>query len=133
MEINKEIEEFGKKLVHVSRDYTISLLLKDIKNCDTYPESVAKFLENLNKEQLLILKYLLVSCIDTAFHDTLWSIESYSNHKLFIKTEDCFIDVDHETDSLTGSALEFIDRYSKYNTPEDILKTGEIEKKPEEE
>ena len=131
MEIDQEIEEFGEKLVHVSRDYTISLLLKDIKNCDTFPRNVANFLKNLDEKQLLIIKYLLVSCVDTTFHDTLWSIESYSNHKLFIKTEDGFIDVDQETDGLTGGALGFIDRYSKYNTAEDILKTGKIEKKPE--
>jgi hypothetical protein len=129
-EVKNLIEQFGKNLVEVARDYTISLALDSLKRKEKLPPRIMNVVNELSDEQLFALKYLLVSNIDTAMHDTLWSIESYSNYKLIIETPVNPINIEDECDSITGISLDFIEKYSKYNTEETFLETGEIEKKP---
>ncbi len=130
------LNRFAKRLVFVSRDYTISLLLEYLNNSKRLPERIAKALSTLDDEQLFMLKYFLLEGIDTAFHDAMWSIESYDDHRILIGNDDP-INVEDACDKfigagLTGSVLEFIDEFSKYNTADEFLETGKLEKVQEE-
>jgi hypothetical protein len=127
------IEQFGENLVKVARDYTISLALDSLKQKEKMPSVIRDIVIKLDDRQLFALKYLIVSSIDTAIHDTLWSIESCSNYKLMIETPAEQINIEDECDSITGVTLDFIDKYSRYNTEENFLETGEIERNPKSE
>jgi hypothetical protein len=129
-EVKVLIEQFGENLIKVARDYTISLALDSLKKEEKLPLEIRDIVVKLDDRQLFALKYLLISNIDTAIHDALWSIESYSNYKLIIETPAKQVDIEDECDSITGASLDFIEKYSKYNTEEAFLETGEIEKKP---
>lgn len=134
LSIEESLDQWGQRTVFVARDYTISLLMNELKNTDKLPKKVGTAIQTLNKEQLFALKYLLLSCIDTSFHNTLWSIESYPEHKLMLgQTKEHFLDLDEELNitfgtGITGAILDYIDKFSKYNAIDEFLKTGKLEK-----
>lgn len=77
---------------------------------------------------------LFIDTLDGFINNVFWNFEQ-SDGKYKIVTQDKNgrdFDIVTESDGLCTGQWEFIDRYSKYNTFEDILRTGEIEKKPEE-
>ena len=132
--IEEIIKIFGKRLIKVSRDYTISIVLSELKD-QRLPIVIQKIIGSFSEEQCKAMIYLLISAVDKTFHDTLWSIESYPEYKIIVNNDNEIIDIDDSLNELigaglTGAALEFIDEYSKYNTADDFLETGKLEKEP---
>ena len=137
LSIEELLNQWGQRTVFVSRDYTISLLMSELKNTDKLPKEINDILKTFNTEQLFALKYLLISCVDTSFHDTLWSIESYPEYKLMLEhSKESLLNVDEELNAvfgtgITGAILDYVDKFSKYNTADEFLETGKLEKESE--
>ncbi len=135
LSIEELLNQWGQRTVFVSRDYTISLLMSELRNTNKLPKKINDIVKTFNTEQLFALKYLLISCVDTSFHDALWSIESYPEHKLMLEhSKESLLNVDEELNAvfgtgITGAILDYIDKFSKYNTADEFLETGRLEKK----
>lgn len=142
------IWNFGKEVIIRERDAAIQGFFGD---CNLHLESIneqesscvgnygqqlvalARKL-NISEESTNIVKILFVEALDCFINSLFWNFEQ-SNGKYKIVTQDKNgrdFDIVTESDGLCTGQWEFIDRYSKYNTAEDMLRTGEIEKKPEE-
>ena len=138
---NKKLDtiyNFGKEVIVEARDMTIESQLKVINRTTRPPFRVALYKKMLaldfSEEQKSLVTTMLIDAIDGAINNFIWMMECNNNKFAFVAKEEdgsCF-DIEQESDGLCVRQWEFIDRYSKYNTAEDMLKTGEIEKKPEE-
>ncbi len=139
---NKKLDtiyEFGRKVVVEARDTTIESHLKIIDGSTkpTFRIALHKKIQALGftEEQKSLVTTMLVDAIDGAINNFIWMMECNNDKFAFVAKEEdnsCF-DIEQESDGLCIGQWEFIDRYSRYNTAEDMLKKGEIEKKPEEE
>lgn len=131
------ILNFGKEIIVKSRDSNIKCV-EQLCNSSLFSDDaiLSNFQKlNLDKKSKFIVKNVIVYYLEGLIDSIFWNFEQ-SNGKYKIVTQDNNgreFDIVSESDGLCTGQWEFIDRYSKYNTAEDMLKTGEIEKKPEEE
>lgn len=131
------ILNFGKEIIVKSRDSNIKCV-EQLCNSSLFSDDaiLSNFQKlNLDEKSKFIVKNVIVYYLEGLIDSIFWNFEQ-SNGKYKIVTQDNNgreFDIVSESDGLCTGQWEFIDRYSKYNTAEDMLKTGEIEKKPEEE
>ena len=142
------IWNFGKEVIIRERDAAIRGFFSDCdlhlapinKQENSYVSNYGQQLValasklNISEEALNTVKILFVEALDCFINSLFWNFEQ-SNGKYKIVTQDKNgqdFDIVTESDGLCTGQWEFIERYSKYNTAEDMLRTGEIEKKPEE-
>ena len=131
------IWRFGKDIVVKSRDSIMNCIEQLFSASDFSREEILINFQKLNLDEKakFAVKNIIVYYLEGLMDSLFWNFEQ-SNGKYKIVTQDKNgreFDIVTESDGLCVGQWEFIDRYSKYNTAEDILKTGEIEKKPEEE
>ena len=131
------IWRFGKDVVVKSRDSIMNCIEQLFSASDFSREEILINFQKLNLDEKakFAVKNIIVYYLEGLMDSLFWNFEQ-SNGKYKIVTQDKNgreFDIVTESDGLCVGQWEFIDRYSKYNTAEDILKTGEIEKKPEEE
>ena len=134
-EINK-IYEFGKEVAIKAREHAIQNIfdLLSQKRADYMGKLLAEQISrsNFSVEQIENIKMLAIDCIDVALYGIFLNFEqSMGKYKIITSTEDGeSIDIVTQSDGLTYGYLEFIDGYSKYNTADDFLETGKLEKEP---
>ena len=131
------IYNFGKKVIVEARDRSIYeefCIMNGESKVRDFIEIHKKFEAlNLTEEQKKYITFFIMESVDRTINNFIWMMECNNKRFAFVAKEEdgsCF-DIEQESDGLCVGQWEFIDRYSKYNTAEDILKTGEIEKKPE--
>ena len=129
------IWRFGKDVVVKSRDSIMNCIEQLFSASDFSREEILINFQKLNLDEKakFAVKNIIVYYLEGLMDSLFWNFEQ-SNGKYKIMTQDKNgreFDIVTESDGLCVGQWEFIDRYSKYNTAEDILKTGEIEKKPE--
>ena len=139
---NKKVETiygFGKDVIVEARDRSINEEFRIMNGASKAPEFIKIYSQfnalNFTEEQKKYIKFFIIESIDRAINNFIWMMECNNNKFAFVAKEEnnsCF-DIEQESDGLCIGQWEFIDRYSKYNTAEDMLRTGEIEKKLEEE
>ena len=128
---------FGKEIVVKSRDSNIKAI-EQLFNSDELSddEILMKFQKlNLDEHSKFIIKNVLIYYLEGLIDHLFWNFEQ-SDGKYKIVTQDKNgqdFDIVTESDGLCTGQWEFIDRYSRYNTAEDMLITGKIDKIPEEE
>ena len=131
------IWRFGKDIVVKSRDSIMNCVEQLFSASDFSREEILMNFQKLNLDEKakFAVKNIIVYYLEGLMDSLFWNFEQ-SNGKYKIVTQDKNgrdFDIVTESDGLCTGQWEFIDRYSKYNTAEDVLKTGEIEKMPEEE
>ena len=131
------IWRLGKDIVVKSRDSIMNCVEQLFSASDFSREEILMNFQKLNLDEKakFAVKNIIVYYLEGLMDSLFWNFEQ-SNGKYKIVTQDKNgrdFDIVTESDGLCTGQWEFIDRYSKYNTAEDVLKTGEIEKMPEEE
>ena len=125
------IYEFGKSVVISARDRTIRGIIQLLNG--EARDSLGKFLfEEIEKKDFSreILYALLLDCVDNTINDLLWSFEQ-NEGKYKILTSNYKgreFDIVAGSDGLCVGQWEFIDEFSQYNTADEFLETGELEK-----
>lgn len=131
------IYEFGKDVITEARDITIKQSLNTIDGISKAPLRIKLYskLQGITDQQKDVIKEIIIDSIDGAINNFLWMMEE--NNDKYAFTAKCgngeAFDIEQESDGLCMGQWEFIDQYSKYNTVDEILETGKIEKESSEE
>jgi hypothetical protein len=127
------IYDFGKDVVVKARDMTIEEDFGIVNGTSKPPSNIKlhRELSNFSDEQKNTVKKLIINSIDGAINNFLWMMEQNNDKYAFVaKCEDeTEFDIEQESDGLCMGQWVFIDEYSKYNTVDEFLETGEIKKK----
>jgi len=128
------IYRFGKDVVVQARDMTIrgSLSILDgTANAPRYKDMLKKMEElAFSKEQKEYMLSLVINSIDGAINNLIWMMEENNDKYAFVAkcADGTQFDIEQKSDGLCMGQWEFIDEFSKYNTADEFLETGELEK-----
>lgn len=140
-EIEKRLDiiyRFGKEVIVQARDVTIhgSLSILDgTANAPSYKKMFKKMEElTFSREQKEYMLSLIIDSIDGAINNLIWMMEENNDKYAFwAKCADgTQFDIEQESDGLCVGQWEFIDEFSQYNTADEFLETGRLEKVQEE-
>jgi NAD(P)H-flavin reductase len=130
----ESIDDFGENILVSTRDAVISSLLKVINGTSKPPvyQKLHSLLGDFSDNQKEILKEFIIDAVDSCMMEFLWKLSENNSGFSLIKqlSNNKYIDLNTENqEGLEGIYLTSIDNTAKYNKVEDILITGEIEKK----
>ena len=128
------IYEFGRDIAVSSREAGIRNVctLFNSQRIDEKGRILSKKIQNMqfSDEQKEFIKLLVVDSIDVAMVSLFIDFqESMGKYKIVTNDKQGQpFDIVTESDGLPYGYLEFIDEFSKYNTADEFLETGELEK-----
>jgi len=110
------LEDFGKKFVQKSRDFTIQEELKIIEGSAKSPTSI-KLHEKLNgfsPEQIETVKDIIIDTVDGALNNFLWLLEQEDQIDLVSFQDGKSVSLKEISDGLSVDYWNFVDKFSKY-------------------
>lgn len=126
-----KVYQFGKDIVIEARDNSIeNLNMLFARKSKSNRGKLFELISHLPEDVICAIKNIILYSIDDSFHSILGRFDKYSGKYRIVVGDigETAFDIVEESDGLAYGLLEFIDEYSKYNTADEFLATGKLEK-----